>query len=125
MKVVLAAMALALVLSGCVGAPEPGWPDRPWIDSGCTAPGRCRVRGRLELPDLEGSTRGVLRLDDGTCLAVDLTGGFVRTGRGWDGRRVAVRGMAVPAADLRAPAPASCPSELVLYVERLSLKANR
>lgn len=77
------------------------------------------------MPEPDGSTRGALRLDDGTCLTVDLTGSFVRTGRDWDQRRVAVRGTAVPASDLWAPTPASCPSDLVLYVDRLSLKADR
>lgn len=125
MKAVLTGVALAIGLTGCVGAPKPGWPDRPWIDTGCTGPGHCRVRGRLEMPEPDVTTRGMLRLDDGTCLAVDLTGEFIRTGRDWNGRRVAVRGLAVPAADLRAPVPSSCPSELVLYVDRLSLKADR
>ena len=119
------ALAMAVGLAGCVGAPEPGWPDRPWVDSGCAEPGYCRVRGRLEMPEPDASTRGLLRLDDGSCLAIDLTGEFVRTGHEWDGRRVAVRGLAVAAAELRSPVAAACPSDLVLYVDRLSLKANR
>ena len=77
------------------------------------------------MPTAGTSTRGVLRLDDGGCLAVDLTGRFLRLAGDWDGRRVAVRGRAVPAAEFPSAAPSSCPSDLVLYADRLSLKADR
>ncbi|MDZ4365287.1 hypothetical protein, partial [Brevundimonas sp.] len=74
------ALALAFGLSGCAGeTTRTGWLDRPWIDSGCAAPGHCRVRGRLDMPRPETSTRGVLWLDDGRCLVVDLTGRFIRS----------------------------------------------
>jgi hypothetical protein len=118
------ALAGAAMLGGCAST-EP-WPDRPWIDFGCDAPGPCRVRGRLETPP-RGTPpyRGVLRLDDGRCLFVDLTGKFVERGPAWNGRRVAIRGLAVVAQG-RGPLPVErCDGSLLLYADRLSLKGDR
>ncbi|MBA4803313.1 MAG: hypothetical protein H2038_01535 [Brevundimonas sp.] len=118
--------ALAVGAAGCMGVQtRTGWLDRPWIDSGCDAAGWCRLRGRLEMPRIDGSTRGRLRLDDGSCLPVDLTGRFVRSAGHWDGRRVAVRGRAVPLAAVGAAEVEGCPSDRLLYVDRLSLKVVR
>lgn len=118
------ALAAGAVLGGCAST-EP-WPDRPWVDSGCDAPGPCRVRGRLETPPLGTAPhRGVLRLDDGRCLFVDLTRQFVERRPDWEGRRVAIRGLAV-AAEGRGPLPVErCDGSLLLYADRLSLKADR
>jgi hypothetical protein len=121
-----AVVALAVGVLGCTG-PEtrPGWLDRPWIDSGCDAAGWCRLRGRLEMPRDDGSTRGRLWLDDGTCLSLDLTGQYIRTAGDWDGRRVAVRGRLAPAEATAVAGPEACAATGVLYADRLSLKVAR
>jgi len=121
-----AMIAVAAGIAGCTApTTRPGWLDRPWIDSGCDAAGWCRLRGRLEMPRVDGSTRGRLRLDDGTCLPVDLTGRFVRAAGHWDGRWVAVRGRAVPLAAVGTAEVEGCSSDRLLYVDRLSLKVAR
>ena len=126
MKAAAAMIGVAVGAAGCLG-PETrtGWLDRPWIDSGCDAAGWCRLRGELEMPREGVSTRGRLRLDDGSCLPIDLTGQFVRAAGAWDGHRVAVRGRAVRSTDVPASDVADCPSDRVLYADRLSLKVAR
>ncbi len=123
MRTVFALMAAAVALGGCVSTAS--WPDRPEADFGCDAPGFCAVRGQLKQPSPEIPGRGVLELDDGRCLVVDLPGGVVEQGARWWDRRVSVRGRAVSAEGQGAVPADRCDSGLLLYAERVSLKADR
>ena len=119
-------IAVAVGVAGCLGPQtRTGWLDRPWIDSGCDTAGWCRLRGELEMPRDGTSIRGRLKLDDGSCLPVELTGEFIRAAGAWDGRRVAVRGRAVSRPNVPGGDLADCPSDRVLYADRLSLKGTR
>ncbi len=75
------------------------------------------------MPTMDAPYRGVLQLDDGRCLHVDLARTFVDDGPDWNGRRVAIRGQAVPAEGRGALSNDRCAGGLLLYAERLSLKA--
>ncbi len=100
-----------MLTAGC-GTTAP-WPDRPWVDAGCDAPGPCRVRGVLEIPEESGEAQ--LRLADGRRLAVILPDTVVERADRWNGRRVALGGEAV------AVEPDGV---LHLRVRRLSLKGR-
>ena len=102
-------IAVATGMAACAGpATQPGWLDRPWIDSGCDAAGWCRLRGTLSLGADGGA---VLALADGQRLTAHVPDRILQRREQWNGRRVAAAGR------LR--------SDGDLDIVRLSLKGTR
>ena len=123
MRIALALTVTAVLLGGCTTTAA--WPDRPEVDFGCDGPGFCSVRGTLRRPMPDAPARGVLELDDGRCLFVDLPRKVRERGDRWWDRRVSVRGPAVLAAGYGPVPNERCAGTLLLYAERLSLKGDR
>jgi len=95
------------------------------------------VRGQLKIYRGVPYSGGALTLDDGRCLPVALPPEILRDHRSWDDRRVAISGRALARSgemvgiisaeyEDRFLPSGLCPAgPLVLYAERLSLKAAR
>jgi len=131
----VAIIGMAAGLGGCVT--EASWPDRQWLDAGCQTEGPCTVGGTLRVVRGVPDSGGVLTLDDGSCLPVALPEEVIRHHDRWNGRRVAIRGRAIPRGgeasgvisieygDRFLPTGLCSAGVLVLYADRLSLRAAR
>ena len=107
MRLPITMCALTLGVSGCAGAAETAWLDRPWIDSGCDASGVCRLRGELTVT-ADGGT--MLVLDDGQRVRAIVPSEILQHRERWNGRRVGALGR--------------LDGEGTLSIIRLSLKAS-